>query len=226
MSSAYPEELPIVVLYDGNMVTQAALPDEAVDMTGSELHHRVVNRLVDVLRFIFGARALVLSDVFLRVRGDPDVQASPDLAIIPEAQPGTRTVYWIPDEPVPATTIEVLSPANHRSDGAAILADKRALFGRIGVATHIEIDPDRGAITTWAHNGTELEEGDPITSCEHPALGGLRIEASPAQVRLFLPDGREFVDAQTEMARVQTETARVERLSEALRQAGIDPTTI
>jgi hypothetical protein len=111
-----------------------------------------------------------------------------------------------------------LSPANHRSDGAMVLAEKRALFGRIGVPTHIEIDPDRGQITTWVHNGTELEEGDVTTHCGHPGLGGLRIAVSPGQVRLFLPDGREFVDAQTEMA-------RAEHLSQALRDAGTDPTT-
>lgn len=210
-----------MVLYDETMFTQAALPEEAVDMTGSELHQLVLNRLVDVLRFIFGDRALVLSDVFVRARDDDghEEQASPDVAIIPGAQPGTRTVYHVPEEPVPAASLEVLSPANHRSDGAAVLAGKRALFGRIGVPVHIEIDPDRGEITTWAHNGTELVEGEPVTSCEHPALGGLRIEVSTGQVRLFLPDGQEFIDAPAEMARVA-------RLSEALRQAGIDPTTI
>jgi len=127
--------------------------------------------------------------------------------------------YWVPDEPVPAVTVEVMSPANHRSDGAMVLAEKRALFGRIGVPAHIEIDPERGQITTWVYNGTELEEGDPATSCEHPGLGGLRIEASPRQVRLFFRDGREFIDAQTEMA-------RAERLTQALRDAGIDPTNI
>jgi hypothetical protein len=56
-----------VVPYDEAMLTQAALPEEAVDMTGAELHQLVLNRLVDVLRFIFGDRALVLSDVFLRI---------------------------------------------------------------------------------------------------------------------------------------------------------------
>lgn len=212
-----------MVLYDGIMVTQTTLPDEAVDMTGSELHELLRVRLFDVLRFIFGDRALVLSDVFLRVRGDAgtgDEQFGPDVFIVPGAQAGTRTVYLVPDEPVPTVTIEVLSPANHRSDGAMVLAEKRALFGRIGVPTHIEIDPDRGQITTWVHNGTELEEGDATTSCcEHPGLEGLRIEASPGQVRLFLPDGREFIDAQTEMTRAA-------RLSQALRDAGIDPTNI
>lgn len=123
-------------------------------------------------------------------------------------------------------TVEVVSPANHRSDGAMVLAEKRALFGRIGVPAHIEIDPEQGRITTWAYTGTELEEGDAVTNCDHPGLGGLRIEASPGQVRLFLPDGREFIDAQTEMIRADAERARAERLTQALRDAGIDPTDI
>lgn len=204
------------------------MPDEAVDVTGSELHQRVLRRLVDVLEYLFESRALVLSDVFIRVRDEngPDEQVSPDVAIIPGAAPRARTVYWVPDEPVPAVTIEVLSVVNHRSDGAIILAGKRALFARIGVTSHIEIDPDRGEIVTWTHNGTELEEGEKSTSCQHPGVGGLRIEASPGVVRLFLPDGREFVDTPTEMARADQEAARAERLADALRDAGIDPSTI
>lgn len=225
-----------MVLYDEVMVTRTVLPDEELDVTGSELHELLRVRLFDVLRFIFGDRALVLSDVFVRVRGDAgrdDEQVGPDIFIVPGAGPGTRTVYWVPDEPVPQVTLEVLSPANHRSDGAVVLAAKRALFARIGVPTHIEVDPDRGEIAPWVHDGTELVEGIATTSCDHPGLGGLRIEASPGQVRLFLPDGREFVDAPAEMvradeeqARADQEQARAERLAQALRDAGIDPTTI
>jgi Uma2 family endonuclease len=224
------------------MTVQTALPEEAVDVTVSELHQRVLNRLVDVLRFVFRERALVLSDIFLRVR-HPDgheEQVSPDVAIVPGAQPGRRSVYRVPDEPVPATTIEVLSPANHGAEGAMILAEKRGLFSRVGVQTHIEIDPDRGSVTTWHHDGTELVEGEPTTVCEDPALGGLRIELSTSEVKMFLPDGREFIDAPAEMARAEREAARAEReaaraereaaragrLSEALRRAGIDPSTV
>jgi Uma2 family endonuclease len=229
-------------LYADVVATRTALPDEAPDLTGSELHHRVLARLVAVLELLVGDRTLVLSDIFLRVRAEDgsEEQVSPDVALVPGARPGTRTVYRVPDEPVPTLTVEVLSPANHRSDGARILADKRSLFGRIGVATHIEIDPDRGTVTTWLHNGTELEEGEPATSCEHLALGGLRIETSPGVVRLFLQGRREFLDTATEIARAEaeraraeaesaradTERARAERLARALRDAGIDPTAI
>ncbi|HTW99174.1 MAG TPA: Uma2 family endonuclease [Acidimicrobiales bacterium] len=229
-------------LYTEGVATRTALPDEAVDLTASELHHRVLARLVSVLEFLVANRTLVLSDIFLRVRAEDgsEEQVSPDVALVPEARPGRRTVYRVPDEPVPTLTVEVLSPANHRSDGARVLADKRSLFGRIGVATHIEIDPDRGQVTTWLHNGTELEEGEPTTCCEHPALDGLRIETAPGVVRLFLPGGREFIDVPTEMARAEaerdraeaervradTERARAERLARALREAGIDPTSI
>lgn len=217
-----------MVPYDGGMVTKVRLPDEAPDMTVSELHERVVNRLVDILRFLLADQALVLSEIFLRVRGRDghDVQASADILIVPGVQPGSRSVYWVPDEPVPALTIEILSPSNQRSEGAAELANKRALFARIGVANHLEIDPDRGQTTTWVHDGTELVAQEPATTCTHPALGGLRIEAIPGQIRTFLPDGREFIDAPTEISRADTEAARATRMAEALRRAGIDPDTV
>lgn len=242
-----------MALYDWVMVTRTALPDEAVDMTTSELHELVLSRLVDVLRYLFGDTALVLSDIFVRV--DEADQVYPDVLIVPSARPGARTVYRIPPEPVPAVTVEVLSSANYKADGRAELEHKRALLGRIGVATHVEIDPERGFITTWRNTGTELVVGPPSDSYEGPALGGLRIEAvEPGNVRLVLPDGREFVDARAEMARADAEAARAdaekaradaqaaradaeaaradaeaeraERLSEALRRAGLDPGSV
>lgn len=51
------------------ILTRASLPDEAPDVTVSDLHERVVNRLVDVLRFIFSDKAVVLLGIFTRVRG-------------------------------------------------------------------------------------------------------------------------------------------------------------
>ena len=97
-----------MVLYDEYMAPQVDLPDEAPDVTASELHVVVLHRLLGVLRFLFRDQALVMGDTFVRVNGVE--QVSPDVMIVPGAEPGTRTVYRIPPEPVPDVTIEVLSP--------------------------------------------------------------------------------------------------------------------
>ncbi|MGH9062962.1 MAG: Uma2 family endonuclease [Acidimicrobiales bacterium] len=224
------------------MVTRLTLPDEADDLTVSELHELVVNRLVDALRYIFAGAALVLSDIFVRV--DDEDQVAPDVLIVPSARRGTRTVYRIPGEPVPAVTLEVLSPANYEAEGLRQLEHERSVLGRIGVPVHIELDPDHGILTVWRNAGGELVVGPPANRYEGPDLGGLRIELEPGDARLWMPVGRELVDAATEIARADAEAGRAEaetrraeaetkradaearradHLAEALRRAGIDP---
>jgi len=98
--------------------------------------------------------------------------------ILPGAHPGTRTVYRVPAEPAPTVTIEVLSAANHQGDGRADLIHKRALFGRIGVRTHIEIDPKGGRVTAWVCDGSALVAGTPTTRFDSEALGARCLPSS------------------------------------------------
>jgi hypothetical protein len=206
-----------VVLYDDPMAERAVLPIEAPDMTATELHASVLHRLVAVLTFLFGDRALVLGDIFVRV--DETDQVSPDVLIVHGARPGRRTVYRVPPEPVPDLTIEILSPVNEKGKGRRQLLHKRELLGTIGVPLHIEIDPDRGLLTTWHNVDGTLVVDPPTDRYDGDALAGLAIRTSPGQVRLWLPDGREFIDPATEMS-------RADRLARALRDAGIDPASV
>lgn len=139
------------------------LVDEAVDVTTSELHARVVWRLRAALSHALRGRAGVLTGIFLRV--DEREQVSPDVLVAPGVTPGTRSVYAVPPEPVPSVTIEVLSPANATPRGRAELEAKRSLFARIGVPLHVEIDPDNGFVAVW-----ELVDGatSPAPTCAPP----------------------------------------------------------
>jgi hypothetical protein len=207
-------------------------------MTVTELHSSVVIRLYTALRHLLAGRALVLVEIFLRVHETE--QVSPDVLIVPGAEPGTRTVYRVPDEPVPDVTMEVLSPANHVGEGRRQLESKRELLGRIGVPLHIELDPDRGVLTTWHNVGSRLVADPPTDRYDGDGLGGLRIVLAPGHVTLRLPDGREFLDGPAEMARADEATRRATeatrratdatrragRLAEALRTAGIDPDSV
>jgi Uma2 family endonuclease len=220
-----------MVLYSETMAPQVDLPDEAPDVTASELHVAVLHRLLGVLRYLFREKALVLGDTFVRVDGTE--QVSPDVMIVHGAEPGTRTVYRIPPEPAPDVTVEVLSSANYRGEGRRLLEQKRELLGRLGVPLHIELDPERGFLTTW-HNVDGLLMPDPPTDrFDGDELGGLQIELTPGDVDLRLPGGRMFTDvgdeidrADREARRADDEAQRANRLAEALRSAGIDPDSV
>lgn len=228
--------------YYGVVALEATLPDEAVDVTVNPMHYWVLHRLFSAFVTVFGDRAVVLADVFLRVRGPGPGEAeqrSPDFLIAPGAPAhDPNRVYLVPDEPVPAVTGEILSPANYYGQGRRELEAKRELFGRIGVATHIEIDPAAGTVRVWENRGGTLEPAGPATDAyDGPALGGLRLTLDPGQVHIWLPDGREYQGAPAETARAASETARAdaataqaaaeaqraERYRDLLLRQGIDP---
>lgn len=193
----------------------AVLVDEAVDVTASEAHVRAVLRLFTALSYALGEHAVVLSDIFVRV--DNREQASPDVFVVPGEAAGSRTVYSIPPEPVPAVTIEVLSPVNREPRGRAELEAKRSLFARIGVPLHLEIDPDEGFIAVWELRDGVLARVHLCTTYTSDALGGVKIETPvPGALHVVLPNGHDVLDSGDELA-------RAERLEAKLRELGVDP---
>jgi|GEM_PF-6452909 len=218
------------------VTTEVELPSEAPDMTTSELHEHLLSRLAAAVEYALAGKALVLKDIFVRLEGKE--QKAPDLLVAPYAPPGARKVYAVPDEPVPLVTVEVISEDNYSGPGKKLLEEKRAFFGRMGVPLHIEVDPNRAAITTWANRSGVLERTGIGTTYDGPQLGGVRIEArQPGEVHVYLPDGREVLNPGAELARWYAEAARAEaeaeraaklaeraaQLAERLRQLGIDP---
>lgn len=194
---------------------RAVLVDEAADVTASEAHVRAVLRLFTALSYALGEQAVVLSDIFVRV--DNREQASPDVFVVPGVAAGSRTVYSIPPEPVPAVTIEVLSPVNREPTGRAELESKRSLFSRIGVPLHLEIDPDEGFIAVWELRDGALARVQLCTTYSSDALGGVKIETpAPSVLHVVLPNGHDVLDSGGELA-------RAERLEAKLRQLGVDP---
>jgi Uma2 family endonuclease len=188
------------------MAPQVHLPDEAPDVTASELHVIVLLRLLNVLRHLFRGKAWVIGDMFVRV--NETEQVSPDVMIVHGAEPGARRVYRTPPEPVPDVTVEVLSTVNHQSEGRRLLEQKRYLLGALGVPLHIELDPERGSLTTWRNVGGKFEVDPPTDRFDGEELGGLQIELAPGHVRLRLPDGHEFIEAGDEIDRANQEALR------------------
>jgi hypothetical protein len=188
------------------------LPDEAVDITTNEFHLRLLFRLVSALSYALAGQAAVLGDIFVRSDHEPvPDQAAPDVLIAPGVRPGGRTVYRLSEDPVPAVTVEVLSPANREREGRALLEKKRAFFGRIGVPLHLEVDPDQAVITVWERRGDVLVPVRRTSSYSFSEYGGVRVETTaPGEVRVYLPDGRELGDAADELARADEQRRRAD----------------
>lgn len=226
------------------------LVDEAADMTANELHVRVVHRLHAALSHALAGRAAVFCEIFLRV--DNREQVAADVFVVPGLTAGIRTVYAVPTEPVPAVTVEVLSPANKSGRGRRELEAKRSLFARIGVPLHIEIDPEDGFVAVWELRGGSLVRTDMCITYSSEAIGGVRLETpEPGILDVLLPDGhnvlsggdelaraereaaragteaaraeREAARAGRESARAEQEAARADRLAARLRELGVDP---
>ena len=198
------------------------LPIEAPDMTATEAHVRTVAMLRAALSHALRNRAGVFGEMFLRV--EDKVQVSPDVFAVPGVVAGDRTVYRVPVEPVPSVTIEVLSPKNRTRRGRAELEAKRALFGRIGVPLHVEVDREEGFIAVWEVRGDTLVRADLRTDYSSEAIGGVRIETpAPGDLRVTLPGGHEVLDGGDELERAERLAERAERLAERLRALGIEP---
>jgi hypothetical protein len=241
-----------MLLYDDPMAPRVDLPDEAPDLTATIPHNVLLHRLFAVLGILFDETTLVMPDCFVRVNDRR--QVAPDLTIVHGTTSPGWSAYRIPPKPVPHVTLEVLSAINDTAFGRGKLQEKRELLGAIGVPVHIELDEDRGIVTVWRNVGGTLQPDPPTTRYDGDDLGGLHIELSPGEVTLRLPDGSTFTDtagefrraqreaeradseaeraereaerADSEAERAEREGERADRLSEALRNAGIDPESL
>ncbi|HWG73105.1 MAG TPA: hypothetical protein VG184_03510 [Acidimicrobiales bacterium] len=205
-------------------ISSEVLADEEHDRTATEAHWRVLMRLYAAVSYAFGDRALVLLDIFVRTGGQ---QAAPDLLVAPGMAPGSRRVYSVPENTVPSVTVEVLSVVNYEAAGRAQLQRKRDFFGRIGVPLHLEVAPEEGVISVWTNQDGRLVRVAVADRYDGPDLGGVRVTTpAPDEVHVYLPDGREMLDTDAEIARAESEAAGAERLAGRLRELGIDPDEI
>jgi hypothetical protein len=196
----------------------------APDLTSTEAHERAVRRLAVTLAFALQGRAAVFSEIFLRVGGR---QVPADLFVVPGISAGTRTVYRVPDEPVPTITFEVLSEANRSGRGRRELEGKRALFAASGVPRHVEIDLDASTLSLWDLDGGTLRRVAEQSTLVDEVLGGVVIGLpEPGVLDIVLPDGRLLGTLEEEMAWGQQQAEKAERLAERLRSLGVDPDSI
>ena len=222
------------------MLAMEQIVIEEVDVTATEEHEYLKELIAVGLRWRLVARALVIGDIFVALGRR---QVSPDILVRYGAVPGQRSRYLVEDEGAPDVTIEILSTVNHSSEGMVLLQQKRDLFGEMGVAEHIEIDPNHLHIQVWASE-RGLFRSVAIGKTWHSERLGVtfrfvadQFEAVDDQGRVFevpeagfsraeaqtIPVEEATARAEAESARAEAESARADRLLRLLEAHGIDP---
>ena len=189
-------------------VIDADLPVEEEDISATEAHNELVDRIKFGLRHRLPG-TLVLGDIFVR---EGRTQVSPDVFTAGGAQPGARRVYRLADDPLPEVTIEVLSEVNkHDKDGIAQLLRKRRRLGELGIGEHIELDPIDGVVVVFEAVDGVLEVKTAGVEYTSERLAGTRFVVDLATFegfRVFGADGVEFEPPQQAMARADAAQAQ------------------
>lgn len=166
--------------------------------------------------------------------GNVKLCAAPDAMVVFGRPKGYRGSYlqWLEDDLAPQVVFEVLSPSNRQPD---VLA-KLEFYKRHGVEEFYIYDPDRGLLTGYLRDGNRLERLSNADGWTSPLLG-VRMQLKDANLELFGPDGRRFLNvveldaavrsaeqcAGEQRARADAERTRAELLAAKLRELGVDP---
>ena len=189
------------------------LPIEEDDVTATEAHERLKELLSVGLAWRLAGRALVIGDIFVAIGRR---QVSPDILIRFGALRGERSRYIVDIEGVPDVTIEILSTVNHTTIGLIKQQEKRDLFGEIGVAEHIEIDPISSTIQVWSSDRGLSRSVFVGKEWASPALGivfrfvGDAFEALDDAGRPFEEPAAALARADAETVRADAETVRAD----------------
>jgi len=165
------------------------------------------------------------------VEGQPGIRAAPDVMVVFGAPKGDRGSYlqWREGNIAPQVVFEILSPGNTVPE----MTRKHAFYNRYGVEEYYVYDPDRNELSGWQRIDGWLWEIDPIEDWVSPRLG-IRFSSSTGELRLFHPDGQQFItfvemQQRAEQERVRAEQAlsderaRTEELLNRLRALGQEP---
>jgi Uma2 family endonuclease len=95
---------------------------------------------------------------------------------------------------------------------------KHAFYNRYGVEEYYVYDPDRNELSGWQRSDGWLWEIDPIEDWVSPRLG-IRFSSGTGELRLFHPDGQQFITFVEMQQRAEQERERAEQERERAEQA-------
>ncbi len=166
------------------------------------------------------------------VEGNNKIRAAPDTMIVFGRPKGDRGSYrsWDEENINPQIVFEILSPGNRKKD----MAWKLEFYEQYGVEEYYIYDPDRIVFSVYIRSGMNFNFVENVQKWISPRLE-VRFEISNQNLRIFTPEGREFVsplemalERGSEHQRAEemalerdSERQRAEQLADRLRELGI-----
>lgn len=185
--------------------------------------------------FADNSNVFVAGDLFwYPVEGKPHIVNAPDVLVVLGRPKGKRGSYlqWKEDGISPQVVFEILSPGNTKSE----MERKLVFYERYGVEEYYIYNPDNYQFQAWWRGDGGLDVVEIAESLVSPRLG-IRFELSETELKIYRPDGVQFLSyveinqqleqerqrAEETEAKLIAEQQRNQRLVERLRQMGINP---
>ena len=178
------------------------------------------------------------------VEGDNKTRQAPDTMVVFGRPKGDRGSYqqWLEDNIAPQVVFEIISPGNRMTAMFKLFK----FYDNYGVEEYYVYDPEDNELMGWLRSDGELNYIESIEGWVSPRLE-IRFETASGDLEIYRPDGLKFLSyvelsrqmeqaqqqmeqtqQQMEQERQEKELAqqKADRLSEKLREMGINPEQI
>ncbi|NJK62276.1 MAG: Uma2 family endonuclease [Synechococcaceae cyanobacterium SM2_3_1] len=157
---------------------------------------------------------------------------APDVLVAFGRPKGKRGSFkqWEEENIAPQVVFEILSPSNKDRRGVNSLETKFEFYDRYSVEEYYIYDPDDLILAGWLRRGEKLQPIPDMQGWGSPRLG-IQFKWEVEQIlKIFRPDGKQFLTPLEMEERIQNMEAqlllteqRADRLAERLRSLGVDP---
>ena len=171
------------------------------------------------------------------VEGDNKTRQAPDTMVVFGRPKGDRGSYqqWLEDNIAPQVVFEIISPGNRLGEIFKLFK----FYENSGGEEYYVYDPEDNELIGWLRSDGELNYIESMEGWVSPRLE-IRFENASGELEIYRPDGLKFLSyvelsREMEQAQQQMEQEREEkelvqqkadRLSEKLREMGINPEEI
>ncbi|TAE94079.1 MAG: Uma2 family endonuclease [Oscillatoriales cyanobacterium] len=164
------------------------------------------------------------------VEGDNKTRQAPDTMVVFGRPKGYRGSYqqWLEDNIAPQVVFEIISPGNRMGPMFKLFN----FYQNYGVEEYYVYDPEDNELMGWVRSDGKLNYIESIEGWVSPRLE-IRFETASGDLEIYRPDGLKFLSyvelsRQMEQERQEKELVqqKADRLSEKLREMGINPEDI
>ena len=164
------------------------------------------------------------------VEGDNKTRQAPDTMVVFGRPKGDRGSYqqWLEDNIAPQVVFEIISPGNRRGEIFKLFK----FYDNYGVEECYLYDLKDNELIGWVRSDGKLNYIESMEGWVNPRLE-IRFETASGDLEIYRPDGLKFwsyveLSRQMEQEREEKELVqqKADRLSEKLREMGINPEEI